>query len=110
MGVQDRLRNGLRPHPLPHGSGAAHDLASQAKGRLVRDLRQRATGAELRQDRRVGPVGLDARLGDQPHLARVGDHPRPMCGRITSATALAVPVAATTTWPARVRFCANATP
>ena len=36
--------------------------------------------------------------------------PRPMCGRITSATALAVPVAATTTWPARVRFCANAAP
>ena len=47
-----------------------------ARVALVRhpDLRQEAAGVEPRQHGRVDHVGLDACLGDQPHLARVGDH------------------------------------
>ncbi|CAO4149463.1 hypothetical protein GPNCGGLF_LOCUS3157 [Methylorubrum aminovorans] len=76
MRMQDRLHHRLQPRPLQDDLGAACDLAPERKRCLVRDpdLRQKATGIEPRQHGRVDDVGLDPRLGDQPHLARVGDH------------------------------------
>ena len=46
-----------------------------ARVRLVRhpDLRQEAACVQPRQHGRVNDIGLDARLGDQTHLARIGD-------------------------------------
>ena len=80
--VQDRLDDRLQPRPLTDDLIAARDLPPQRQGALVRhpDLRQEAAGVEPRQHGRVDDIGLDARLGDQTHLARIGDHDPPDMG------------------------------
>jgi hypothetical protein len=76
MTVQDRLDDVLQPGALPHDLIAAGDLPAQRLGGLIRDphLRQKAAGVELSEHAGIDRVGLDLRMGDDPHLAGVGDH------------------------------------
>ena len=76
MGMQDRLYDRLQSRPLPHDLGPARDLPAQPEGGLVRDpdLRKEAAGVEACQHCRIDHVGLDPRLGDEPHLAGICDH------------------------------------
>ena len=64
---------------LPHDLSSPGDLPAQSLCAFVRHpyLRQEAAREQLRKDRRVDLVGLDPRLGDQPHLQRVRDHDAP---------------------------------
>jgi hypothetical protein len=76
VGVQHRMQPVLDPGHLLDDLSSLRHQSPQRFGGLIRhpDLRQKATGMQLGQHRRIDLVSLDLGVRDRAHLQRIGNH------------------------------------
>ncbi len=76
VGVQHRMQPVLDPRPLLDDLSSLRDQSPERFGGLIRhpNLRQKPTGMQLGEYRRIDLVGLDLGMRDRAYLQRLGNH------------------------------------